>query len=455
MKKIVNVIFAALFILFLLIPVGSMLLVGESEAGSNEILAAKPAVFENGKVNIDYLNELTDYFADRFAFRQEMITLWAQINSSLFHTSTEKQVIIGSENMLYYAETMDDYCGYSLDGRYLDILVNNVSLIQEFVETNGGKFVFTVAPNKNSIYPENMPSGIVNHHSNSNISKLSGELSEFVNYADLFDLFSGADGCYYYSTDTHWTDVGAALGANLILEKVGIEAAYSVDDFSADGLHTGDLYEMLYPVLSDNEEKMAYNEGFCFSLLNDDKGGNALKIKTENNSQTGRLFCWRDSFGISLYPYLAEKFGESQFLRSSEYNLFSCESFDDTAVIIEIVERNLDYLITYAPRLAAPERTVEADDASPNVIYCSVEGNEQFGGRSYTLVKAAFSIDDNAEDLRAYYVCGDKTFEAYITADPDSGMCCANAWIAADMNPDTIILSDGGVLVSHNIEING
>lgn len=447
MRKTVQKIFAAVFVLFLLVPVGGMLFVGESAAGANEISAPKPVLINDGKLNIAYLNELTDYFADRFAFRQEMITLWAEINSKLLKTSTEEQVVLGSEGRLYYSETLDDYRGVSLDEKYLDIIVNNLALMQEFVESEGGTFVFTVAPNKNSLYPDYMPARIENRHEYSNICLISEELNSRINYADLFALFNSLDGCYYYLTDTHWTDEGAAIGADLILQKAGVESHFAADTFINEGVHTGDLYEMLYPVLGDNEIKLAASSGFTYNLLNDDKAGNALKIKTENINQSGNLFCWRDSFGISLYPYLAEKFGQAVFMRSPEYNLFSCNDFSDTTVIIELVERNLDYLITNAPRFASPERNAFDYRVLDYSLAAKAEGSESFNGSDYGRYSVSVVSENNEKDNRVYFVSGEMFYEAYLNVDFESGDIIACAWIDTDAVPDGVVYMLNGEYV--------
>ena len=37
------------------------------------------------------------------------------------------------------------------------MMIHNLKLIQQYVESWGSGFIFTVAPNKNSLYNENMP----------------------------------------------------------------------------------------------------------------------------------------------------------------------------------------------------------------------------------------------------------------------------------------------------------
>ena len=146
----------------------------------------------------------------------------------------------------------------------------------------------------------------------------------------------GFDGTYVlansafstFSTDTYLAIAMFLLMGN-ILQRSGI---------------ADDLYEMLYPSGRDTEESEALASGFSYTLSGDPKGGNALKIRSACEGKSGTLLCWRDSFGISLYPYLAESYGNALFLRSSDYDLAEIEKTGSDTVLIELVERNLEQL---------------------------------------------------------------------------------------------------------------
>ena len=64
------------FLAACLIPSAGMLLLPQGEAAANQTLAPAPRLFlEDGSFNTQVLDEVTDYVADHFAFRQEMITV--------------------------------------------------------------------------------------------------------------------------------------------------------------------------------------------------------------------------------------------------------------------------------------------------------------------------------------------------------------------------------------------
>ena len=72
------------FLTACLIPSAGMLLLPQGEAAANQTLAPAPRLFlEDGSFNTQVLDEVTDYVADHFAFRQEMITASARLELSL------------------------------------------------------------------------------------------------------------------------------------------------------------------------------------------------------------------------------------------------------------------------------------------------------------------------------------------------------------------------------------
>ena len=73
------------FLAACLIPSAGMLLLPQGEAAANQTLAPAPRLFlEDGSFNTQVLDEITDYVADHFAFRQEMITAGAALDAAVF-----------------------------------------------------------------------------------------------------------------------------------------------------------------------------------------------------------------------------------------------------------------------------------------------------------------------------------------------------------------------------------
>ena len=60
---------------------------------------------DDGSINMEFFDEMTDYFNDNFAFRQELATYDALYKSYLFHSSNTSKVIIGSDDYLFFGGT--------------------------------------------------------------------------------------------------------------------------------------------------------------------------------------------------------------------------------------------------------------------------------------------------------------------------------------------------------------
>lgn len=73
---------------------------------------------------------------------------------------------------------------------------------------------------------------------------------------------------------------------------------------------------------------------------------NIIQIDTTNEQKEHSLLMFRDSFGNALYPFLADSFGHSRFSRKMPYPLTMMQEVNADVVIVEIVERNIPYLLS-------------------------------------------------------------------------------------------------------------
>ncbi len=346
MKKRISVLLITVFLLLSLLPSLGMPIFGASPLLANESAVRTPALTgKDGKPNMDVLSELTDYMGSRFALRPYMVSARSFLYEKLLHSSAEEQVVLGSGGQFYYSSTLDDYCGSALSDGELAQIADRLLAIQTETEARGAQFLFTVAPNKNSLIPEGMPARFPAGHERSNYSRLLPMLEERgVHTVDLHSVLAG-NAALYYRTDSHWTAEGAAVAADALLGALGRESGFAEGPFAEDGLHVGDLYQMLYPVGKGREAELLYAPGHVHETASDPRGGNAITIRTNSPAGTGTLYCRRDSFGIALYPYLADAFHHAEFSRSSDWSVESFSALDADVVLLEIVERSIPSLL--------------------------------------------------------------------------------------------------------------
>lgn len=433
---------AAIFIIALLImsliPTVGMIIYGPSEAGANEVQSSMPVFRDDeGAVNTDYLSGISTYVSDHYHLRQEIINAHNTLVSAVFNVSPEDDVILGSNGWLYYSPTLDDYTGAdAMTRREVFSAAHNLLLMQEYANERGADFLFAVSPNKNSVYPENMPDyGSVSV--NRDAQKIFDYLNESgVKYADLFTLFGEQEEILYFEHDSHWNSKGAAMAADELNSLFGISSDYFSDAFPETEAHTGDLFEMLYPTGADSEENYVYGGELTLSYENSNVRPDSITINVSGLGNKN-LLAYRDSFGNLLYPYLADSFAWSRFSRSTTYDLTAIESLEIDCVLIEIVERNLDYLITYAPVIVSPVRDIEIPDTYYGYEYAAFdEGARAPDG--FVAFKGTVSVyGDIDEESPVYVICGGKVYDALLMS--------GNAFTAYIPESD----ADGGCAVAY------
>ena len=351
------------FLCACLIPSVGMLALPEAPPAANQKLAPPPSLTtQDGGINPKVLDEAAGYIAGHFALRQRFITANAALEAAVFHTSAQDSVVLGKDGWLFYRETLDDYLHTGpLSERELFGAARTLALLTEYAQNHGARLIFTVAPNKASLYPEYLPYVGQPLEGQDDIDRLVPLLeAQGVDYVDLFAPFREAGQVLYHAADSHWTNRGAALAHDTLMEALGMDGW--AEWFTLPGhtakTHRGDLYEMLYPTGSGLGDEFTFDRPFTFSAVRPIRSAEDQRIETENPARTRSLLMFRDSFGNTLYPFLAEEFGHAVFSRPMPWQMSLLEESGADTVIIELVERNLDNLASRPPIFPAPERVL-------------------------------------------------------------------------------------------------
>lgn len=418
--------FTVLILLLCLIPSLGMLLPQEGGAGGNQALSRAPTLRNTGgNWNASYLTQMQDYIGDNFYLRQEMITAWSALNAQALRSSITEDVVLGTDGWLYFADTLPDYTGLSpMTDREIFSAARNLSLMAEYCEGQGARFLFTVAPNKNSLYPEHMPD-LTASAAPHDAERLAAELErQGVPYLDLFDLFLGREETLYFKTDSHWNGKGAACAADAVNRALGRSSSYFEGPFTPENVHKGDLYDMLYPAGSGLETDQVYSGELAIEYDVPIRSAENLTIMTHGGGE-GSLLMFRDSFGNNLYPYLADSFDAALFSRSMPYRLDLVSQRDADCVVVELVERNLRYLIRNVPVMPAPSRGTEAPEAFTvcgSGVNFSVEPSEDLPG--YALATGTLpGLPAAKPDSRVLVLASDRnSYEAFLLEDGGAGL---------------------------------
>lgn len=361
-----KLIYCILFFAICLCPSLGMLVTKQETSSENRQLSEFPSPkTEEGKINVEWLSQAGDYFQEHFAFRNELVTGNALLHGRLLETSTADGVIQGKNGWLYYKDSLDDYLGQDLlSDRSLFNIAHMLSMTQQALEEKGVNFLFTIAPNKNSLYGDNMPyydklkvSGQTNRENLEDWLK-----TEKVAYADLYQALMEENEVLYHARDSHWNNKGAALAADVLMDALGKDHdSYEGESYTVRRDYTGDLDTMLYPLASTADDEIYYDKETTYATVEEIQSNFDPRITTVNPVKEGSLVMYRDSFGNALLPYMADAYANAYFSRGIPYQLMDVEIHSADTVIIERAERFLPEMSQFPPVLTAKEISLTED----------------------------------------------------------------------------------------------
>ena len=366
MKKAVQIAFIVLFFALCAVPLVGRILGYENTNAEKRALAQTPELFNEEGVNMAFTHEFDDYYSDNFAFRPDLVTLYAQLNAGIFAQSTSDQVIVGRDGWLFFTPTLNDYVRVdTMSDDEIGRLVKTLAIEQAWLNSRGVDFIFTIAPNKSSVYGQYMPGRYIVSDARNNAEMLGDALfGSGVNYVNMYDALGGGDEQLYHKLDTHWNNTGALTAANALLgrlKELNPEFAYTpfdLDGYSVEYSWHGDLGDMLYPTANLLDAQNMY--GFEKRYTGRFQSPEDIIIHTECDTGSLDLLMMRDSFANALILPLSNTFSTVTYSRAVPYD-YSQVAEDTDVVILEIAERNLPNMITQAPLLPAPQIALPGD----------------------------------------------------------------------------------------------
>ncbi len=301
------------------------------------------------------------YLNDRIAFRQTLVQTRNLLKYKLFNVSTGSDVAIGKNDFLFFlGEGMERLCKveHPLTSAEVDDWVTAIIERQRSLKASGIKYLFVVAPEKPSVYPELLPPILSPLRATSCVDqiKLALEKRGFVDLVDLRAPLLNAKRTklVYLKTDTHWNDYGALIGYQCIMNKLSrwfpnLEPSLTERQVAMQMLpHTnGDCPKLmgLARLVTEMAPKIGPEfRNSCPAELLDSQvvQTDHERTKTGDSSLPSALVL-HDSFGFALKPYLYRHFKQVHFQRETAY---SCdgkliEKYKPDVVVQILVERRL------------------------------------------------------------------------------------------------------------------
>lgn len=165
--------------------------------------------------------------SEKFLWRNALIKT---LNNARFQMGDRVffDAIIGKEGWMYYTgdKSVEDYQkALKISPRETRNSLQNLDLLDQLVEENGGKLFLVVAPDKQTIYPQYMPDEIPVLGDVSRFDRVLNywvELGLAVELVDLRTPLIEASSTYqvYQKGDTHWNCIGAYYAYHEIMDRI-------------------------------------------------------------------------------------------------------------------------------------------------------------------------------------------------------------------------------------------
>ncbi len=319
----------ALGIACLLLLPGTAALVGvEPAAIENRPLASWPGFSWGSLVDTAATSKISTYLTEHLRLRKAVVAARAEFTLEVFDDSPSAMVHLGNKGWLYYDLTFTRACS---EGGTPREIVSAVRRVGEIVERSGRRFVFMVAPDKRSIYPEFM--GAKLRRLALCADQKRQELQRYLEhapppgYVDLFRVMgdlkenSQEKEPIYYPNDTHWTTFSSGKMAQAIVDVLspGLWKESGLVSTGEKG-HLGDLTSVMgVPRRIPSDQFIVLRPGLKIEdsrTKRDPYGVRSYRTVGDRprNVVPGRVFFLHDSFTYDAIPMLALYLEESRFL---------------------------------------------------------------------------------------------------------------------------------------------
>lgn len=274
-----------------------------------------------------------------------------------FGVSFHQDVIVGEGKMLFYMgnNSLKDYLGdVSLSAEELNRVKVKFSDAAGYLTERKIKFLYVVAPDKQTVYPEFMPDKYKKgekHRIDQVLAVIKDTGTPVLDLTPILQLAKNlSKESLYYRNDTHWNAHGAFYGFNAIQQALGGEVV------PADAVYINKIGTRESDISGNflNLKGLKEDE-FIFEYFRADAGvrkpctdrkmynakeRNGSDMEYSNPNGNGKsLLLFRDSFSESLLPYFTSIYSRVRAVWSYEIDIRIIEEFKPDYVVFENVER--------------------------------------------------------------------------------------------------------------------
>jgi hypothetical protein len=179
-------------------------------------------------------------FEHFFGLRKSLTRLWGRVELGVLHSSSSSSVMLGKNGWLYLSDqdSLDSMCHtHPFSEADLAAICGEYARRELICRTRGIDYRVLIAPDKSTIYPENLPSGITPAPHPSRFDQLMAYAREHhpeLHFIDVRDAIRAhkSDGYdLYMPTDSHWNEVGGFFAMQAALAQMPGARVPQLTDF--------------------------------------------------------------------------------------------------------------------------------------------------------------------------------------------------------------------------------
>ena len=391
-----NTILFSVFCLILVFPFfnSRTQLVKDLASTENRRMSACPPLHFN---QLDtFPSKYETYYSDHFSLRSYLVKWYNQMKLSIFkQTPVPDKVVLGKNGWLFFVgQEHDSYLGKNrLTSAELEAFRQELEYRKAYLQARNCEFYVLVAPVKANIYPEEVP----NDEFRASTQSTGEQLMEYlhansnVKTIDVYQSLKSKKGNdpLYYKLDNHWNQLGAFHAANVVLDSMHEDfdelSANKLSDFSMTKkeIREGNLLEMLSNLWPTNDTyyDLCPKQGFQADYVHKIKYPmvkgfpypDEFELEKElDEPDAPKLLVISDSFGGSIFPFLAEHFSRSvKIFDAWEYKLNEkiVASEKPDIVLLIILESGLRRMLKFSHQAQAHHPPVHARRAKDQIQF--------------------------------------------------------------------------------------
>lgn len=312
-----------------------------------------------------FSRKYTKYFNDNIPFRNNLITVNSSIDYFIFKKSSSDYVIVGNDNWLFYNRIDDGdpiscYKGTNLlSESELQTIAQNCVNQRDFLSEQGIEFVIYIAPNKERIYSEKMPSQYGEPAKNYqalqivNYLRKNTDLRVVYPYDELMKAKTKIPYNIWYKTDTHWNLLGGYVGASALLKELGIEMP--AIDSDRIQIKTGDDFSGDLSAMLNLKSQLKFADKEYFITGYNTHGMKNIEWDFDNmisysaiNADPRTIYVERDSFSSNMSSYIGSQFNNTYLRHKRTYSYDDFDYCNPDIFVYETVERNICDLCNFS-----------------------------------------------------------------------------------------------------------